>query len=274
MRTLVAVPIAAAAAIALTGCISQPNTALTTASASSTTYVVSEHEKNLIRNIIDGWALSNERRATVVDQWGDAEDLKEWSEEVEEGETWEDDMRVWEGLDQSQHFEYADEYADEKFGGKVDITEDEQAALEAAYPDRNTYKASHLAELLYRCYEPEYADSKKDSVLQGALVLCPDKKHIKKTITDKQEAKQRREERQRLRKQGAIVDGDGTYRVGKDIQPGTYVSHGSDCYWARNDSAGNIIDNNFINGYTRAQVTVSSGDYSFHSSGCGTWKRQ
>ncbi|HCB59602.1 MAG TPA: hypothetical protein DEP82_17255 [Arthrobacter bacterium] len=73
-----------------------------------------------------------------------------------------------------------------------------------------------------------------------------------------------------------IVFSDGVRTVGKDIQPGVYVSIGnlSDCYWERLDSSGEILDNNFIMGAPRAQVTVRSSDFAFNSTGCGQWKRQ
>lgn len=103
--------------------------------------------------------------------------------------------------------------------------------------------------------------------VEGALMLCPD--HPDKTLIEagmaqgKQEAAWEREGR---------TFGSGTYRVGKDIQPGTYASPGAEgCYWERTDSSGNIIDNNFTAGATRVQVTILSSDYSFTSEGCGTW---
>ncbi len=39
------------------------------------------------------------------------------------------------------------------------------------------------------------------------------------------------------------------------------------CYWQRNDSSGNIIDNNLTSG-ARMQVTISSSDNSFTSELC------
>lgn len=68
---------------------------------------------------------------------------------------------------------------------------------------------------------------------------------------------------------------DGNYRVGKRIQPGTYVitGHVSDCYWERLDGAGNIIDNNFVSSALRVEVTVAGSDFSFHSEGCGLWRK-
>jgi hypothetical protein len=70
----------------------------------------------------------------------------------------------------------------------------------------------------------------------------------------------------------ATVD-DGTYTVGQDIQPGTYVAKHSveGCYWERQNANGDIIANNFINSANRVQVTIRKGDYGFDSEGCGPW---
>ena len=69
---------------------------------------------------------------------------------------------------------------------------------------------------------------------------------------------------------------DGTYRVGEDIKPGTYVTTTLEdgCYWERTDANGNTIDNNFMNSALRAQVTIGSADYSFTSERCGEWVAQ
>lgn len=66
---------------------------------------------------------------------------------------------------------------------------------------------------------------------------------------------------------------DGTYRVGKEIKPGTYVVLDvQDCYWERQDANGEIIDNNFVAAAKRVQVTVRKSDYGFHAVGCGQWR--
>jgi hypothetical protein len=69
---------------------------------------------------------------------------------------------------------------------------------------------------------------------------------------------------------------DGTYRVGEEVQPGTYVSTTLEdgCYWERTNAAGDIIDNNFINSGLRAEVFIGTSDYSFHADRCGEWVRQ
>jgi hypothetical protein len=69
--------------------------------------------------------------------------------------------------------------------------------------------------------------------------------------------------------------GDGTFQVGKDIQPGTYRTRsGSDgCYYARlkgfSGSFDDIIANNNTDG--PAVITIAASDKGFQSQNCGTW---
>jgi hypothetical protein len=69
--------------------------------------------------------------------------------------------------------------------------------------------------------------------------------------------------------------GDGTWRVGEDVQPGTYrAPGGQNCYWERlrNFKAGlnSIIANG---GFTKNQtVTIAASDAGFSTRGCGTWQ--
>jgi hypothetical protein len=67
----------------------------------------------------------------------------------------------------------------------------------------------------------------------------------------------------------------GTHLVGDEIQPGTYYIEGDieNCYWERQDSRGNIIDNYFTLGARRVEVTIRPSDYVFLSDGCaGPWR--
>jgi ABC-type Fe3+-hydroxamate transport system substrate-binding protein len=72
--------------------------------------------------------------------------------------------------------------------------------------------------------------------------------------------------------------GDGTYEVGVDVRPGTYVSATPDsgnCYWARltsGDGIDNIIDNSNSSG--RSLVTIKASDKLFESSGCSDWTKR
>lgn len=71
------------------------------------------------------------------------------------------------------------------------------------------------------------------------------------------------------------VGGDGVYRVGRDMEPGTYRSadNGDGCYSSVNADANgdDIITNNL--GAGPQLVTVSEGQY-FETSGCDDWVRQ
>jgi hypothetical protein len=69
--------------------------------------------------------------------------------------------------------------------------------------------------------------------------------------------------------------GDGTFQVGKDIQPGTYRTRvGSpNCYYARLKGFGGTVDDIIANNNTDAPaiVTIAATDAGFESEGCGTW---
>ena len=68
---------------------------------------------------------------------------------------------------------------------------------------------------------------------------------------------------------------EGTWSVGRDIQPGTYVTKepvtGS-CYWAiyrGGTNGGDIVDNDIVKG-GRPTVTLKAGQ-DFRTSRCGSW---
>jgi hypothetical protein len=68
--------------------------------------------------------------------------------------------------------------------------------------------------------------------------------------------------------------GPGVWRVGIDIQPGTYQATGVEaCYWARLYSfQGNSqLESNVVFG--SATVSVLATDVGFESNHCGTWTR-
>lgn len=67
--------------------------------------------------------------------------------------------------------------------------------------------------------------------------------------------------------------GNGTFRVGVDVQPGTYTSKGgSNCYWARLNATGDdIIDNNISSG--PAVLTVQGGDGLIKTSSCAPFTK-
>lgn len=66
--------------------------------------------------------------------------------------------------------------------------------------------------------------------------------------------------------------GNGVWEVGVDIQPGKYKTAGSsDCYWAKLDSSGDIIDNDLPSGPTT--VIIESSVFTFSSQDCGEWTK-
>ncbi len=76
----------------------------------------------------------------------------------------------------------------------------------------------------------------------------------------------------------AAMAGDGTYQVGVDVQPGTYVAApaaSGNCYWARLNG-GDGLDNIIVNGNTSGPVvvTIKQSDKLFESHGCSDWSRR
>lgn len=69
----------------------------------------------------------------------------------------------------------------------------------------------------------------------------------------------------------------GTFRVGRDISPGTWRSSpGTDgCYWERLSGFGGTIDEIIANDFADGQlmVTISATDVGFTSSRCGIWTK-
>lgn len=68
--------------------------------------------------------------------------------------------------------------------------------------------------------------------------------------------------------------GDGFYRVGEEMAPGTWqASAGDTCYWERLGGFTGELEDINANGNPRDTVIVEvqEGDVGFHTSGCGTW---
>lgn len=72
-----------------------------------------------------------------------------------------------------------------------------------------------------------------------------------------------------------LTFGDGTFQVGKDIQPGTYRTRvgSSGCYYARLSGFGGTLGEILANNNTDAPaiVTIAKTDKGFESQNCGTW---
>jgi hypothetical protein len=57
--------------------------------------------------------------------------------------------------------------------------------------------------------------------------------------------------------------------VGSEVQPGTYRAQNVDgCYWATLDEAGEINDDNFVNGAPQVLAVIEPSDYAFEND-CG-----
>jgi hypothetical protein len=67
--------------------------------------------------------------------------------------------------------------------------------------------------------------------------------------------------------------GDGTFRVGVDIQPGTYRSEGgAACYWERLKGLSGSIDDMIDNGVAGPKpVQIMPSDFAFKTQACGSW---
>ena len=70
---------------------------------------------------------------------------------------------------------------------------------------------------------------------------------------------------------------DGTYEVGKHIEPGTYRADGSPddlCYWARLSSFSHSgISGVITNGNSPTVIQISGSDKGFTAFGCGNWTK-
>ncbi|WP_327038020.1 hypothetical protein [Micromonospora maris] len=150
-------------------------------------------------------------------------------------------------------------------------------------PERAAYKTSRyddqdVSVLYAMCAEVDQDDvyarsgfsASKSQIaeINAALTLCPQHPYARKW----RDSARRGQRDVELEAQGRLF-GPGTFRVGKEIKPGTYVTTDVDgCYWERQNSSGNIIDNYFTNSARRVQVTIRSSDYAFSSQRCGEWR--
>ena len=73
---------------------------------------------------------------------------------------------------------------------------------------------------------------------------------------------------------GRALPGDGTFRMGADLQPGTYRSQGGEsCYWERLRGLGGQTADIIANGagILPQTVTIAPTDLAFRSQGCAPW---
>ncbi|MEV4384648.1 hypothetical protein AB0J68_02800 [Micromonospora sp. NPDC049580] len=153
------------------------------------------------------------------------------------------------------------------------VTDTEKAALKTSkYEDGNIttlYEMCAAVDPEDTYLEADYAASSEQiPEINAALLLCPTYPYAKKW----RETVKRGQADVDLAAQGRIF-GEGTFRVGKEIKPGTYVTTDVDgCYWERQNASGDTIDNYFTNSARRVQVTIRASDYAFSSENCGEWR--
>lgn len=69
------------------------------------------------------------------------------------------------------------------------------------------------------------------------------------------------------------IPGDGTYRVGSEVQPGVYVGTGSEeCQYQRLGKMDAGYDDVIVRGLLdRPVIEIMAGDGGFRTDGCGSW---
>lgn len=150
-------------------------------------------------------------------------------------------------------------------------------------PDKTVITAAYQRCAVHDIPETEnFPDSLDDfgamDVARAMLALCPEhpeaetvRKRVKAYDKEASVPYAENPAEDPISKDSSFEDGD--YRVGGDIDPGSYVAREpGDCYWERLDRRGEIIDNNFAPNAMRVQVDIDPDDYSFHSEGCGLWE--
>jgi hypothetical protein len=169
----------------------------------------------------------------------------------------------------SKHYDYCDS---EEMSGTLSARE--MKAVTTAYKKADLFSLTVLYDMCATNSIEDFAHLKQGANKKqiqeriGMLILCPDHP-LADTM---REYLGIAAQQYQLEEDGRIFY-SGTYRVNKQIKPGTYFSKpgGDDCYWERTDSTGEIIDNNFTTGL-RVQVDIKTSDYSFSSDGCGRWQ--
>lgn len=158
-----------------------------------------------------------------------------------------------------------------------DITTAEAKALARAYGDDGLGDTGALGTLWGLCAQSggaSYRDyggttsPEQAAELRGMLTLCPE--HPDATaIAQLSETGERQAQ---LEASGRSFN-DGIYLVGDEVKPGTYVTKDVEgCYWERQDSSGDTIDNGYYGAAKRVVVTIRSSDYAFSTEDCGQWE--
>lgn len=147
--------------------------------------------------------------------------------------------------------------------GPMSTTEKQALATAAYTTESNVYILWEMCarkDHFYATNGPLNAEQQTEA--NGVLVLCPDHPGAAIMANGSPEQNERNE---------GLRFGTGVREVNTQIQPGTYRSAGpvENCYWARLDSAGGIIENSFIPAATQVEIYVDPSDFSLHIEGCG-----
>jgi hypothetical protein len=105
--------------------------------------------------------------------------------------------------------------------------------------------------------------------IEGMLAICPDFPYADDLNATSLEAQHAAETARGRR------FGDGTWLVGSQVQPGSYLASDptAACAWQRLDKNSHVIDQNTVDGATFVQVAVGLRDHAIHSEGCGDFVR-
>jgi hypothetical protein len=144
------------------------------------------------------------------------------------------------------------------------ITAKEQAIYAAAYVKRDRANSE------YEDLNGQLDDVRSEIADQNATARADQRAQSKKLAKLKSKVSGARKT---IAKRS--FSGEGTYRVGKDVEPGTYkAAASSGCYWARLGSGdtSDIIDNNNADG--PVLLTIEPGDFAIEVTRCSTFHKQ
>lgn len=219
------------------------------------------------------------------------------SEEDEPGGAWIDYSCSFGEIGDSEELpvtEYQDAWEQAKEAGTTEVrctneftggrlTDVELKAVEKAYG--KDYPEDSIATLYGICAKmagipiDEVRSGGQADELAGAVMVCPDHPKIdtmKATVVSGEVLVAEEKAKAEAVENGTyIASRDTPYRVGTEVQPGTYRTTGefSDCYWEISDAAGNIMDNNFATFATDITVTIPATAAGFTTKSCGGWMK-
>jgi hypothetical protein len=159
-------------------------------------------------------------------------------------------------------------------------TDELEADLTAARADlADAQEAAQRSEELQELATGEASDARaeRDAAVSDLAGAEQTIKELQRRVRELQGQNRRLEEKVNKAAPGARETmGDGTWRVGEEVVPGTYrAPGGGNCYWERlsnfSGDLGGIIANGFAD--RNPTVTIAPSDVGFHSNNCGTWTK-